>query len=155
MAENFDDLRPHILDYLYDRGINPAKRFHCLNPAHLDRNPSMGYDSKRYKVHCFACQADYDLFDLLMLDNNLASPGEALALAREKWGRPDRRPPAPAASHPVSVPRKQDQGAAANPVPAGGSRRLHRPLRRGCRENQLLHPAGTLPGNRLSLFPGL
>lgn len=109
MAENFDDLRPHILDYLYDRGINPAKRFHCLNPAHLDRNPSMGYDSKRYKVHCFACQADYDLFDLLMLDNHLASPGEALALAREKWGRPDRRPPAPAASHPVSVPRKQDQ----------------------------------------------
>ena len=79
MAENFDDLRPHILDYLYDRGINPAKRFHCLNPAHLDRNPSMGYDSKRYKVHCFACQADYDLFDLLMLDNHLSSPGEALA----------------------------------------------------------------------------
>ena len=116
MAENFDDLRPHILDYLYDRGINPAKRFHCLNPAHLDRNPSMGYDSKRYKVHCFACQADYDLFDLLMLDNHLASPGEALALAREKWGRPDRRPPAPAASHPVSVPRKQDQ--APQPTPS-------------------------------------
>lgn len=116
MAENFDDLRPHILDYLYDRGINPAKRFHCLNPAHPDRNPSMGYDSKRYKVHCFACQADYDLFDLLMLDNHLASPGEALALAREKWGRPDRRPPAPAASHPVSVPRKQDQ--APQPTPS-------------------------------------
>ena len=75
MAENFDDLRPHILDYLYDRGINPAKRFHCLNPTHLDRNPSMGYDSKRYKVHCFACQVDYDLFDLLMLDNHLASSG--------------------------------------------------------------------------------
>ena len=116
MAENFDDLRPHILDYLYDRGINPAKRFHCLNPTHLDRNPSMGYDSKRYKVHCFACQADYDLFDLLMLDNHLASSGEALALAREKWGRPDRRPPAPAASHSVSVPRKQDQ--APQPTPS-------------------------------------
>ena len=116
MAENFDDLRPHILDYLYDRGINPAKRFHCLNPTHLDRNPSLGYDSKRYKVHCFACQADYDLFDLLMLDNHLASSGEALALAREKWGRPDRRPPAPAASHSVSGPRKQDQ--APQPTPS-------------------------------------
>lgn len=76
----------------------------------------MGYDSKRYKVHCFACQADYDLFDLLMLDNHLASSGEALALAREKWGRPDRRPPAPAASHSVSVPRKQDQ--APQPTPS-------------------------------------
>lgn len=87
MSENFNDLRGHLLDYLYERGINPSKRFHCLNPQHLDRNPSMGYDPKRQKVHCFACQADYDLFDLLMLDNHLSSPGEALMLAREKWGR--------------------------------------------------------------------
>ena len=50
MAETFHDLRGHILDYLYEKGINPAKRFHCLNPNHLDRNPSMGYDSKRQKV---------------------------------------------------------------------------------------------------------
>ena len=88
MPENFDDLRGHILDYLYEHGINPAKRFHCLNPKHLDRNPSMGYDPKREKVHCFACQADYDLFDLLMLDYHLSTPGEALAFAREKWGTP-------------------------------------------------------------------
>lgn len=103
MTETFDDLRPYILDYLYDQGINPAKRFHCLNPAHLDRNPSMGYDPKRFKVHCFACQADYDLFDLLMLDHHLSSPGEALAMAREKWGKPERRTPAPSASRPASV----------------------------------------------------
>ena len=88
MAETFHDLRGHILDYLYEKGINPAKRFHCLNPNHLDRNPSMGYDSKRQKVHCFACQADYDLFDLLMLDHHLASPREALALAQEIWEQP-------------------------------------------------------------------
>lgn len=105
MPETFDDLRPHILDYLYDRGIDPAKRFHCLNPAHLDRDPSMGYDPRRYKVHCFACQADYDLFDLLMLDYHLSSPGEALAMAREKWGRGERRP---AASRPASAPRTKD-----------------------------------------------
>ena len=86
MSETFDDLRPRILDYLYDRGIDPKKRFHCLNPDHLDRDPSMGYDPKRFRVHCFACQANYDLFDLLMLDNGLSSPGEALQLARERWG---------------------------------------------------------------------
>lgn len=110
MAENFDDLRPHLLDYLHDRGINPAKRFRCLNPAHLDRDPSMGYDPKRHKVHCFACQADYDLFDLLMLDNNLSSPGQALALAREKWGHPAQprsvgkpRPSKPAAPAPKNA----------------------------------------------------
>lgn len=92
MAETFHDLRGHILDYLYKKGINPAKRFHCLNPNHLDRNPSMGYDPKRQKVHCFACQADYDLFDLLMLDHHLASPGEALALAQKIWGQPQFPP---------------------------------------------------------------
>ena len=116
MPETFDDLRPRILDYLYDRGINPAKRFHCLNPKHLDRDPSMGYDPKRYKVHCFACQADYDLFDLLMLDNHLSSPGEALALAREKWGRPDHRSSTPAASRPASAPRTKAE--ASRPSPA-------------------------------------
>ena len=88
MAESFDELRPHIVDYLRQRGIDPSKRFRCLNPAHPDRNPSMAYDPRRQKVHCFACQADYDLFDLLMLDNGLSTPGEALALARERWGCP-------------------------------------------------------------------
>ena len=62
MNETFDDLRPHLLDYLHSRGINPRRRFRCLNPDHLDRDPSMGYDSRRCKVHCFACGADYDLF---------------------------------------------------------------------------------------------
>ena len=71
MPDTFDSLRPRIIDYLYDRGIDPRKRFRCLNPAHLDRDPSMGFDPKRNKVHCFACGADYDLFDLLALDNNL------------------------------------------------------------------------------------
>ena len=49
----------------------------------------MGYDAKRLKVHCFACGADYDLFDLLALDENLASPREALALASKRYGRGD------------------------------------------------------------------
>lgn len=89
MPDTYDDLRPRIVDYLYERGIDPRKRFRCLNPAHLDRNPSMGYDAKRLKVHCFACGADYDLFDLLALDENLASPREALALASKRYGRGD------------------------------------------------------------------
>ena len=65
MPDTFDSLRPRIIDYLYDRGIDPRKRFRCLNPSHLDRDPSMGFDPKRNKVHCFACGVDYDLFDLL------------------------------------------------------------------------------------------
>lgn len=105
MPETFDDLRPRIIDYLYDRGIDPKKRFHCLNPAHLDRDPSMGYDPNRYKVHCFACQATYDLFDLLMLDDHLSAPGEALALARERWGN------APSAVHRKDAPASERSDA--------------------------------------------
>ena len=86
MSDTFDSLRPRLTDYLYDRGINPRKRFRCLNPQHLDRNPSMGYDPNRQKVHCFACGADYDLFDLLTLDHNLTSPREALSFASRLYG---------------------------------------------------------------------
>ena len=86
MPDTFDSLRPHIVDYLHERGIDPRKRFRCLNPAHLDRDPSMGFDPKRNKVHCFACGADYDLFDLLTIDNNLATPLEALISASHRYG---------------------------------------------------------------------
>ena len=86
MPDTFDSLRPRIVDYLYERGIDPRKRFRCLNPAHLDRDPSMGFDHKRNKVHCFACGADYDLFDLLTIDNNLSTPLEALISASKHYG---------------------------------------------------------------------
>ena len=89
MPDTFNDLRPRIVDYLYDRGIDPQKRFRCLNPKHLDRDPSMGYDAKRQKVHCFACGADYDLFDLLAIDENLTSPHDALSLASKRYGHGD------------------------------------------------------------------
>lgn len=91
MPDSFDSLRPRIEDYLHEKGINPKKRFRCLNPAHLDRDPSMGYDPKRHKVHCFACGADYDLFDLIALDEGLSSPGEALERASRRYGRGDAR----------------------------------------------------------------
>lgn len=95
MTDSFDSLRPRVLDYLYEKGINPNKRFRCLNPAHFDRNPSMGYDRKRHKVHCFACGADYDLFDLLTIDLGLSTPGEALEEASRRYGGSPREKPSP------------------------------------------------------------
>ncbi len=79
--DTFDTLRPYLRDYLHAKGINPSRRFRCLNPDHADRHPSMSYDANRQKVHCFACGADYDLFDLLALDESLSSPTEALERA--------------------------------------------------------------------------
>ena len=86
MPDTFDTLRPYLETYLRERGIDPRRRFRCLNPDHLDRDPSMGYDARRHKVHCFACGADYDLFDLLMLDERCETPLDALALASRRYG---------------------------------------------------------------------
>lgn len=86
MTDTFETLRPYLSDYLRRKGINPRKRFRCLNPAHLDRNPSMGYDPRREKVHCFACGADYDLFDLLAMDEDLPTPADALRRASQLYG---------------------------------------------------------------------
>ena len=48
MPDTFDSLRPYLADYLRSRGIDPRRRFRCLNPEHLDRDPSMGYDARRH-----------------------------------------------------------------------------------------------------------
>lgn len=91
MPDTFDSLRPYLETYLRERGIDPRRRFRCLSPDHLDRDPSMGYDARRHKVHCFACGADYDLFDLLMLDERCETPLDALALASKRYGHNDVR----------------------------------------------------------------
>lgn len=111
MPDTFDSLRPRIVDYLHERGIDPRKRFRCLNPAHLDRDPSMGFDSKRNKVHCFACGADYDLFDLLTLDENLTTPLEALISASRRFGDGSADRPAKRAA-PESEGRGEGGGSA-------------------------------------------
>ena len=95
MPDTFASLRPALETYLRERGLDPRKRFRCLNPDHYDHDPSMGYDPKRHKVHCFACGADYDLFDLLAMDNGYASPLEALTEASRRYGRGDVPSPAP------------------------------------------------------------
>ena len=113
MPDTFDSLRPRIVDYLHERGIDPRKRFRCLNPQHLDRDPSMGFDPKRNKVHCFACGADYDLFDLLTLDENLSTPLEALISASKRYGDGS-------ADHPAkrAAPESEGRGEAGGSAPS-------------------------------------
>ena len=67
------ELKSHLGDYLRDvHGIESLKKnFNCLNPDHNDEHPSMSFDEKRARVHCFACDATYDIIDLIKNDNNL------------------------------------------------------------------------------------
>ena len=58
-------------EYLLAQGINTRKPFSCLNPEHTDTNPSMSLDRQHNRVKCFACNASYDIFDLVRLDTGL------------------------------------------------------------------------------------
>lgn len=57
-----------------EHSINTRHLFRCLNPQHEDNHPSMGYNSKNQTVHCFACSATYDIFDLVGLDHPSVNP---------------------------------------------------------------------------------
>ena len=68
-------LRDRLEDYLTSKGINTKKPFLCLNPAHTEKHPSMSFDKKRNKVHCFSCGEDYSIIDLIMMDYGLDYKG--------------------------------------------------------------------------------
>lgn len=74
-------VRARTEEYLSVKGIQLNKPFRCLNPAHDDAHPSMRYDPNRKKVHCFACGADYDIFDLIGIDHGLSEPRDIFAKA--------------------------------------------------------------------------
>lgn len=67
-----ESAKTHLLDYLNAKGINTSTNFSCLNPAHNDKHPSMSYDKKRNRCHCFSCGADYDIFDVISLETGLS-----------------------------------------------------------------------------------
>lgn len=66
-------LKSKLQDYLESKGINFRSNFRCLNPNHTDNNPSMSYNATNNTVHCFACNATYDIFDLVGMDYGVAN----------------------------------------------------------------------------------
>ena len=71
-----DIARERLEEYLQQKGLSTRKPFICLNPAHGDRSPSMSFDKRRNRVHCFSCGASYDIFDLVGLDYGLTDQRE-------------------------------------------------------------------------------
>ena len=71
-----DILKNNLEDYLNSyHGIDTRskKGFHCINPNHIDNNPSMHYNDKDNYIHCFSCGASYDLFGAIEVLENLVS----------------------------------------------------------------------------------
>ena len=67
------DYNQYMLSYLskqsYFTGVK--KFFMCRNPEHNDHTPSMMFNPKNNKVHCFSCGVTYGLIDLVMIDHQL------------------------------------------------------------------------------------
>lgn len=66
-----DQIREQLPEYLTAKGLPLNKPFKCLSGTHEDKNPSMSYDRKRNKIHCFSCNADMDIFDLIGIEYGL------------------------------------------------------------------------------------
>ena len=75
-------------EYLRMKGINIRQNFRCLSPDHQDNNPSMSYDRETDHVHCFACGANYDIFDLVGIDYGLSEDRDKFNKAYELLGLP-------------------------------------------------------------------
>lgn len=65
------NMLPQYLDMI---GVSTKKPFNCLNPEHDDKNPSMSFDTKDGQhVKCFSCDAYWDIFDLIAVNELGAS----------------------------------------------------------------------------------
>lgn len=80
-------LKSCLPQWLREHGLPLHKPFACLNPAHQDAHPSMGYNEKNQTVHCFACGATYDIFDLVGQEENLTDFPSKMKAVNRRYGR--------------------------------------------------------------------
>lgn len=79
-------LKSCLPQWLREHGLPLHKPFACLNPAHPDAHPSMGYNEKNQTVHCFACGATYDIFDLVGQEENLTEFPSKMKAVNRRYG---------------------------------------------------------------------
>ncbi|MBQ8482572.1 MAG: AAA family ATPase [Ruminococcus sp.] len=65
------ELKTYLKEYLETKhGIDTSKNFRCLSPQHEDKHPSMGFDAAHNQAHCFSCNENYDILELIQQDYN-------------------------------------------------------------------------------------
>src|SRR3990167_7250979 len=72
-----DQLRPYLTDYLSLQGITNHNNFKCINPLHVDSNPSCGVLPDKTHFHCLSCSITGDIFDACHLIENKPVSGQA------------------------------------------------------------------------------
>ena len=82
-------LKNCLPQWLREHGLPLHKPFACLNPAHRDTHPSMGYNEKNQTVHCFACGATYDVFDLVGQEEGLVDFPSKMKAVNRRYGGGD------------------------------------------------------------------
>ncbi len=81
--EQTANLKSELPRYLHMTCRPISRPFSCANPNHVDSHPSMRYDPATNKVHCFACGASYDLYDLVGVDYDIDNFNDAKIKAFE------------------------------------------------------------------------
>lgn len=79
-------LKNCLPQWLQEHGLPLNKPFACLNPSHRDVHPSMGYNAKNQTVHCFACGATYDIFDLVGQEEGLTDFLSEMKAVSHRYG---------------------------------------------------------------------
>lgn len=84
---SISEYKTYLWDYLQKyHNVTSSKRFfHCLNPNHIDNNPSMMFTDKYNICKCFSCGVSYDIYDLIGLDYDLHSFKEQLEKVQELY----------------------------------------------------------------------
>lgn len=84
---SISEYKTYLWDYLqkYHNVTSPKRFFHCLNPNHIDNNPSMMFTDKYNICKCFSCGASYDIYDLIGLDYDLHNFKEQLKKVQELY----------------------------------------------------------------------
>lgn len=84
---SISEYKTYLCDYLqkYHNVTSPKRFFHCLNPNHIDNNPSMMFTDKYNICKCFSCGVSYDIYDLIGLDYDLHSFKEQLEKVQELY----------------------------------------------------------------------
>ena len=87
--ESVDELKKYLDRYLAEKGISVSGKFICLNPNHPDHDPSMSYyinEKGVPRVHCFPCNADYGIIELIAMDKGLNPDNHEDMIECVRWG---------------------------------------------------------------------